>query len=165
RRLLRIWIGGARPSRLPFSASRRKLVPQTEWFHQWFGRDARTCTRDARAPPRCPSQIGFRKRVPVRPAMRDATSCPCGIRISNGSRSTSPRPSPPRRGRILRRSSKNSRDWICRPLIRKTKNDRRLFLLLGEKVGMRASVKHKSHSPNRPSQMNLHRQQFSAGGL
>jgi hypothetical protein len=27
-----------------------KTVSQTEWFHQWFGRDARTRTRDARAP-------------------------------------------------------------------------------------------------------------------
>src|ERR1017187_2507269 len=41
---------GARPSRLPFSASRRKLVSQTEWFNQWFGGDTRTGTRDARAP-------------------------------------------------------------------------------------------------------------------
>jgi len=46
---------GARPSRLPFSASRRKPVFQTEWFHQWFGRNARTCTRDARTP--TPSSI------------------------------------------------------------------------------------------------------------
>ena len=32
--------------------------------------------------PNRPSQNEFRKRVPVRPAMRDATSCPCGIRIA-----------------------------------------------------------------------------------
>src|ERR1039458_9022131 len=50
---------GARPSRLPFSASRRKPVSQTEWFHQWFGRDAQTRTRDARAPSVRPSQTAF----------------------------------------------------------------------------------------------------------
>ena len=32
--------------------------------------------------PNRPSQNEFRKRVPVRPAMRDATSCPCGMRIA-----------------------------------------------------------------------------------
>ena len=42
---------GARPSRLPFSASRRKPSSQTKQFNQQSGRDARTCTRDACAPP------------------------------------------------------------------------------------------------------------------
>src|ERR1017187_7827750 len=57
RRLGFCW--AARPSRLPFSASRRKPVSQTEWFHRWFGRDARTRTRDARAPPVRPTQTAF----------------------------------------------------------------------------------------------------------
>jgi len=48
--------------------------------------------------PNRPSQNEYRKRVPVRlhPLSCDfsATSCPCGIRISNGSRPPSSRPSP-----------------------------------------------------------------------
>ena len=65
---------GARPSRLPFSASRRKPVSQTKSFDQWFGRDARTRTRDARAPPNRPSQNENRKRSPDHYELR-ITNC------------------------------------------------------------------------------------------
>jgi hypothetical protein len=41
----------------------------------------------------------------------------------------------------------NSRDWICRTPIRKTKTGQKLFLLLGEKARMRAGVKHQLHLP------------------
>jgi hypothetical protein len=37
----------------------------------------------------------------------------------------------PRRGRIVRRSFENLYDWIGRTLIRKTRNNRKLFPLLG----------------------------------
>src|SRR5580658_455076 len=46
-------------------------------------------------------------------------------------RSTSPQPSPPRRGRIVRRYLRTPRDWICRTCIRKTRDQRLLFLLPG----------------------------------
>ena len=36
-----------------------KTVSQTEWFHPWFGRDARTRTRDGRAPLVRPTQTAF----------------------------------------------------------------------------------------------------------
>jgi len=59
----------------------------------------------------------------------------------------------PRRRRIVLRLLGNSRDWICRTLIRKTKTGPQLFLLLGEKAGMRADVKYKFH-PTRLSTPN-----------
>jgi hypothetical protein len=40
----------------------------------------------------------------------------------------------PRRGRIVRRSFGNLCDWIGRTLIRKTRNKRKLFPLLGERI-------------------------------
>ena len=40
----------------------------------------------------------------------------------------------PRRGRIVRRSFENLYDWIGRTLIRKTRNKRKLFPLLGERI-------------------------------
>src|ERR1039458_8937989 len=40
-----------------------KTVSQTEWFQQWFRRDAKTRTRDACAPANRPSQNEFKKRV------------------------------------------------------------------------------------------------------
>ncbi len=40
----------------------------------------------------------------------------------------------PRRGRIVRRSFENLYDWIGRTLIRKPRNNRKLFPLLGERI-------------------------------
>jgi hypothetical protein len=40
----------------------------------------------------------------------------------------------PRRGRIVRRFFENLYDWIGRTLIRKTRNKRKLFPLLGERI-------------------------------
>ncbi len=51
------------------------------------------------------------------------------------------------RRRIIRRLFENSRDWICRTVIRITRNAMQLFLLLGEKVRLRASVKTKFIPP------------------
>src|ERR1039458_3272206 len=57
RRLGFCW--GARPSRFPVSASPREPVSRTATFPRWLGRDARTRTRDARAPPVRPTQTAF----------------------------------------------------------------------------------------------------------
>jgi hypothetical protein len=46
----------------------------------------------------------------------------------------------PRRGGIVRRAFKNLYDWIGRTLIRKTRNRRKLFPLLGERIKVRAGV-------------------------
>jgi hypothetical protein len=48
----------------------------------------------------------------------------------------------PRRGRIVRRSFENLRDWIDRTLIRKTRNNRKLFPLLGERIKGEGGRKH-----------------------
>jgi hypothetical protein len=40
----------------------------------------------------------------------------------------------PGRGRIVRRSFENIYDWIGRTLIRKTRNNRKLFPLPGERI-------------------------------
>jgi hypothetical protein len=40
----------------------------------------------------------------------------------------------PRRGRTVRRSFENLYDWIGRTLIRKTRNNRKPFPLLGERI-------------------------------
>jgi len=45
-----------------------------------------------------------------------------------------PRPSPPREGESFARSFENLYDWIGRTFIRKTRNNRRLFPLLGERI-------------------------------
>jgi len=50
-----------------------------------------------------------------------------------------------RRGRIIRRFSENSRDWICRTVIRRTGNMRTLFLL-PEGEGQVGRAKHHFHS-------------------
>jgi hypothetical protein len=44
----------------------------------------------------------------------------------------------PRRGRIVRRSFENLYDWIGRTPICKTRNNRKLFSLLGERIKVRA---------------------------
>jgi hypothetical protein len=46
----------------------------------------------------------------------------------------------PRRGRIVRRAFENLYDWIGRTLIRHTRNKRKLFPLLGERIKVRAGV-------------------------
>jgi hypothetical protein len=48
----------------------------------------------------------------------------------------------PRRGRIVRRSFENLCDWIGRTLIRKTRNNRKLFPLLGERIKGEGGRKH-----------------------
>ena len=58
-------------------------------------------------------------------------------------RSTSPRPSPPRRGRIVRRLLENSRDWICRTVFRQPETVRRVVLSWGERKQVRAGVQTK----------------------
>jgi len=75
-----------------------------------------------------------------------------GAPVSSGSRPTSPRPSPPRRGRIVRRLFENSRDWICRTVSRQTKTGRQLFPLLGERIKGEGGRQNKIHSAVRPSQ-------------
>jgi len=52
-----------------------------------------------------------------------------------------------RRGRTIRRLIEKTCDRICRTAIRKTKRAQSLFLLLGEKVRMRAVVKPLFTSP------------------
>jgi hypothetical protein len=51
----------------------------------------------------------------------------------------------PRRGRIVRRSFENLYDWIGRTLIRKTRNKRKLFPLLGERIKGEGGRKHSFH--------------------
>jgi hypothetical protein len=51
----------------------------------------------------------------------------------------------PRRGRIVRRSFKNLSDGIGRTLIRKTKNKRKLFPLLGERIKGEGGRKYSFH--------------------
>jgi hypothetical protein len=48
----------------------------------------------------------------------------------------------PRRGRIVRRSFENVYDWIGRTLIRKTRNKRKPFPLLGERMKGEGGRKH-----------------------
>ena len=50
----------------------------------------------------------------------------------------------PRRGRIVRRSFEILSDWIGQQLIRKTRNNRRLFPLLGERIKGEGGHKHSS---------------------
>ena len=49
-------------------------------------------------------------------------------------RSTSPRPSPPRRGRIIRHRLEIWRDWICPTLVGKSRHVRWIFLLHGGEI-------------------------------
>jgi hypothetical protein len=51
----------------------------------------------------------------------------------------------PRRGRIVRRSFENVSDWIGRTLIRKTRSNRKLFPLLGERTKGEGGRKHSFH--------------------
>jgi len=51
----------------------------------------------------------------------------------------------PRRGRIVRRSFDNLYDSIGRPLIRKTRNKRKPFPLLGERIKGEGERKHSFH--------------------
>jgi hypothetical protein len=51
----------------------------------------------------------------------------------------------PRRGRIVRRSLENLYDWIGRTLIRNTKNNRKPFPLLGERIKGEGGRKHLFH--------------------
>jgi hypothetical protein len=47
-----------------------------------------------------------------------------------------------RRGRIVRRAFENLYDWIGRKLIRKTRNNRKRFPLLGERIKGEGGRKH-----------------------
>jgi hypothetical protein len=49
----------------------------------------------------------------------------------------------PRRGRIIRRVFENSCGGVCRMVTSKSEDVQRRLLLLGEKAGLRASVKPK----------------------
>ncbi len=51
----------------------------------------------------------------------------------------------PRRGRIVRRSFENLCDWIGRTFIRKTRNKRKLFPLLGERIQGEGGREHAFH--------------------
>jgi len=103
----------------------------------------------SRPSPRTPtSDVGAGRREKVAAGrLRGKTACYRAVRQvvitkfkSQIKRPTSPRPSPRRRGRIVLSFFENSGDWICRMRIREIRNVRLLFLLLGEKVRMRAVV-------------------------
>jgi hypothetical protein len=51
----------------------------------------------------------------------------------------------PRRGGIVRRSFENLYDWIGRTLIHKTRNRRKRFPLLGERIKGEGGRKHSFH--------------------
>jgi hypothetical protein len=51
----------------------------------------------------------------------------------------------PRRGRIVRRSLENLYDWIDQTFIRKTRNNRKQFPLLGERIEGEGGRKHSFH--------------------
>jgi hypothetical protein len=57
----------------------------------------------------------------------------------------------PKRGRIVRRPFENLYDWISRTLIRKTRNNRKLFPLLGERIKGEGGRKHSFHGKRRGS--------------
>jgi hypothetical protein len=57
----------------------------------------------------------------------------------------------PRRGRIVRRSFENLYDWIGRTLIRKPRNKRKPFPLLGERIKGEGGRKHSFHWKRRGS--------------
>ena len=58
----------------------------------------------------------------------------------------------PRRRRIVRRLSENSRDWICRTAICKTRNVQQLFPLLGERTKGEGGRPNKIYSAGHSSQ-------------
>jgi hypothetical protein len=62
-------------------------------------------------------------------ALAPALSPPSSLRFD--AIAPKPKAKADRRGRIVRRSFENLYDWIGRMLIRKTRNNRKLFPLLG----------------------------------
>jgi hypothetical protein len=126
----------AQASGLLFPASRRKLFATTIIFPttanpqaaspREIWRDAKFNRRDAcstqKHPAGCcvrPVQRAGNKPSPVLGRKEFVSTSVLTLALSS------------RRGRIVRRLSENSRDWICRTVIRKTGNIRLLFLLPG----------------------------------
>ena len=151
--------------RLEFSLVARdtgKYLPNFS-VRSMFSAKARKTAREARAlPPIVRPKVNPGKRVPVRlhlisviakhhaPSQRD----PLPLRhLDFKWFTTSLIPAfSPRRRRIVRHSLENSRDWICRTVIRQTRTSRQLFPLLGERIKGEGGRQNQIHSGNRPSQ-------------